>query len=224
LVTQRFVPCLLVLCALALAACGSGGRSTGSTAGSTAAGAPAVRSAEHDAREAQSAKDQATTPDGRKLPIEPQDTEPNKGTPGVQDSSGGKIDVPIRNGSFTPHVMRLKVGQIVVFTNDDDELHAVWADHLDQPHSGAIPVRGRYEFEPLKPGRVDYHDPLHPQTTGVLVVSGRTSAAAGPSAFSRPARPNERPTPCGEVAASARHELGDPEGDMARDTHCTRTR
>jgi plastocyanin len=219
-VTRRFVPCLLVLSALAFAACGSGGRSTGSTA----AGAPAVRSAEHDAREAASGKQQATTPDGRALPLEPQDTEPNKGTPGVQDYSGGKIDVPIRNGRFTPHVMRLKVGQIVVFTNDDNELHAVWADHLDQPHSGAIPVRGRYEFEPLKPGRVSYHDPLHPQVTGVLVVSSRTATDGSSSAFSPPARPHERPTPCGDVAASARHELGDPQGDMARDTHCTRTR
>ena len=88
----------------------------------------------------------------------------------------------------------------------------------------AIPVRGRYEFEPLKPGRVRYHDPLHPQMTGVLVVSSRTAAGAGPSAWSRPARPNERRTSCGDVAGSARHELGDPEGAMARDTHCIRTR
>jgi plastocyanin len=221
-VTRPFgvAPVLLTLCAVGLAACGSGGRSTGSTA----AGAPAIRSAEHDARDAVPAKKQATTPDGRTLPLEPQDTEPNKGTPGVQDSSGGKIDVPIRDGRFTPNLMRLKVGQIVVFTNDDDELHAVWADHHDQPHSGAIPVRGRYEFEPLKPGRVSYHDPLHPDITGVLVVSSRTAAAPGPSAFSRPARPNARPTSCGKVSASARHELGDPEGDMERDTHCTRTR
>jgi plastocyanin len=216
----RVLPCLLTLAALTLAACGSGGRSTGSTA----AGAPAIRSAEHDARDAASAKQQATTPDGRTVPLEPQDTEPNKGTPGVQDYSGGKIDVPIRGGRFTPQAIRLKIGQIVVFTNDDDELHAVWADHGNQPHSGAIPVRGRYEFEPLKPGRISYHDPLHPQITGVLVVSSRTAADSGPSAFTRPARPNERPTSCSKVSASARHELGDPEGDMERDTHCTRTR
>lgn len=153
---------LLALCASALAACGSGGSATRPATSA----APAVRSAEHDARDALV----ATTPDGRTLPLEPQDTEPDKGTPGVQDYSGGKIDVPIRAGRFTPHVMTLEVGQIVVFTNDDDELHAVWADHRDQPHSGAIPLRGRYEFEPLKPGRIHYHDPLHPRVTGLLVV------------------------------------------------------
>jgi plastocyanin len=197
-VTRPVGVLLGLLTVLAFAACGSGGPSTGSTA----AGAPAVRSAEHDARDA--------------LPLEPQDTEPNKGTPGVQDYSGGKIDVPIRDGRFTPRFVQLKVGQIVVFTNDDDELHAVWADHRGGPHSGAIPVRGRYEFEPLEPGRIAYHDPLHPQIKGVLVVSSRTTA------WGRPARPNARPTSCSEVSASARHELGDPGGDMARDTHCTR--
>jgi hypothetical protein len=102
--------------------------------------------------------------------------------------------------------MYLKPGQIVVFTNDDDELHAVWADRGDLPHSGAIPVGGRYEFEPLKAGRVAYHDPLHPEMTGVLVVV--------PDAG--------RQTPCSVMSASARHEAGDVEGDMARDTRCKR--
>lgn len=105
------------------------------------------------------------------LPAEPQPGEPNKGTPGAQDATGGKVDVPIRDGAFTPRVMRLLVGQIVVFTNDDDTPHAVWNDDgRALPHSGAIPVGGRYEFTPLKPGRVRYHDPLHPGMSGTLVV------------------------------------------------------
>ena len=61
----------------------------------------------------------------------------------------------------------------------------------------------------LRPGRIDYHDPLHPQMRGTLVVTER-GRAAHPLAG----------TPCGEVAASARHEIGDLEGDMARDTQC----
>ena len=111
--------------------------------------------------------------DHRVLPPEPQGQEPNKGTPGVQDYSGGKIDVPIRFGRFTPHRMTLRVGQIVVFTNDDDQVHAVRAVGRRQPRSGAIPVGGRYEFEPLRPGRIRYSCPIHPAMTGTLVVLAR---------------------------------------------------
>jgi hypothetical protein len=35
-------------------------------------------------------------------------------------------------------------------------------------------------------------------------------------------RSRERPKPCSEVSATARHELGDLKGDMVRDTRCTK--
>jgi plastocyanin len=194
--------------ALGLAACGGGGAGDRADTSPPARAAPAddggaIRSAEHDARDAEGPP--ATTPSGRVVPPEPQDTEPDKGTPGAQDATGGKIDVPIRQGRFTPAVMRLKAGQIVVFTNDDDVPHAVWADEGALPHSGAIPVGGRFEFTPLKPGRIAYRDPLHPGTTGVLVVAPEHPA-------------------CSKVSSTARHEAGDLAGDMARDTGCDRDR
>lgn len=114
-----------------------------------------------------------TTADGRPLPFQHQGSEPNKGTPGAQDHTGGKVDVPIRDGRFTQARMDLRIGQIVVFTNDEDELHAVWADDRRLPHSGAIPVGGRYEYQPLEAGRVSYHCPIHPDMTGLLVVAER---------------------------------------------------
>jgi plastocyanin len=164
--------CVLTGLTGALAGCGSPQRRP-QTAQHTSNGAVAVRSAEHDAREAAALAKQAVTARGRRIPLEPQNVEPNKGTPGVQDYSGGKIDVPIRAGAFTPPAIRLHVGQIVVFTNDDSRLHTVWADHAGQPHSGALPVGGRYEFEPLKPGRVRYHCAIHPRMHGVLIVEAR---------------------------------------------------
>lgn len=107
---------------------------------------------------------------GPAIPLEPQDTEPNKGTPGVQDATGGKIDIDIRERSFTPHVMHVKVGQIIVWTDDDDVGHTVRADRASLPHSGLIPVKGRFEFTPLKPGRIAYHCVIHPGMHGVVVV------------------------------------------------------
>jgi plastocyanin len=146
------------------------------------------------------------------LPPEPQGSEPNKGSPGAQEASGGKIDVPIRDGAFVAPVMRLGIGQTVVFTNDDDVPHAVWNDDEPRlPRSGEIPVGGRYEFQPKEPGRIGYHDPLYPEMTGTLIVA------------EQPASPTQRGPgrrSCSEASERDRHEIGDLEGDMRRDTRC----
>jgi plastocyanin len=114
---------------------------------------------------------------GARLAPEPQGTEPNKGTPGVQDATGGKIDVPIRHGRFTQRVMRLRVGQIVVFTDDDDVPHTVRNVAGGLPRSGLIPAGGRFEYTPLKPGTVRYRCVIHRGMTGTLIVRPRP---AGP--------------------------------------------
>jgi plastocyanin len=142
-----------------------------------------------------------TEANGRPIAPEPQDPEPNHGTPGVQDATGGKIDVPIRAGRPVRAVMTLTVGQIVVFTDDDDVPHTVRNVAGGLPHSGLIPVGGRFEYTPLRPGRIVYHDITDPSMRGVLVV-----------------RPE--PPPCRELRRSARHELGDPSGEI--ETHCRR--
>ena len=151
-----------LLAMVVLSGCGSSHR-TQPVATHEATPGLGIRSAEHDAREAP----------GRSIPLEPQDAEPNKGTPGVQDATGGKIDIDIRGRTFTPHVMHVKVGQIIVWTDDDDVDHTVRADNAALPHSGRIPVHGRFEFTPLRPGRIAYHCVIHPSMRGVVVVSRR---------------------------------------------------
>lgn len=112
-----------------------------------------------------------TEGDGRPIAPEPQDPEPGHGTPGAQDATGGKVDVPIRGRRFTARSIHVKVGQIVVFTNDDDVPHTVRADSGGLPHSGLIPVKGRFEYTPLVPGIVGYHCIVHPRMHGELVVT-----------------------------------------------------
>lgn len=114
-----------------------------------------------------------TEPDGTPIATEPQGVEPNKGTPGVQDATGGKVDIPIRDGRFSQPVMRLNVGQIVVFTNEDDEDHTVRGVDTRLPHSGLIPPGGRFEYTPLEPGRIRYACIVHPEMTGTLIVRPR---------------------------------------------------
>ncbi len=146
--------------AAALSAAGCGGDDSPSTPGTTAAEqAPAddggIRSADHDDR------DRAA------------EEEPNVGTPGNQDPSGGKVDIPIRERRFTARAIGLKAGQIVVFTNDDDVAHTVRAVGRSRPDSGPIEPGGRYEYTPLRAGAIRYHCTIHPQMTGRLVVESR---------------------------------------------------
>jgi plastocyanin len=192
----------LVCAAIVAAGCGGGNR----PARVSTASRPLVRSAEHDARE-----QQATAADGAPIAPEPQDVEPNKGTPGAQDATGGKVDVPIRDRRFTPRVMAVKVGQIVVFTNEDDVPHTVRATNAGLPRSGAIPAGGRFEFTPLRPGRVRYHCLIHPDMTGVLLVRAQSETAT------RRHKPS-----CHDLRQTARHELGDLGSEI--DTHCVRKR
>jgi plastocyanin len=206
---RRLRPRTILVVAVALSGCGGDGRER--AAPSTPTGdrhRPGIRSAEHDAREARPPA--YTEPGGTPIAPEPQGTEPDKGTPGSQDATGGKVDVSIRDRRFAPRVMRVAVGQIVVFTDDDDTPHTVRARGRPLPHSGLIPVGGRFEFTPLAPGTIRYHCIIHRGMRGQLIVR---RSAAGPAAT--PPRP-----PCRRLRASARHELGDPGGEIER--HCAR--
>jgi plastocyanin len=188
----------------ALAGCGGSGRSGPSASHPR----PAVRSAEHDARE----RAAYTEADGTPIAPEPQDVEPNKGTPGGQDATGGKIDVSIRHGRFSPRVMYVRVSQIVVFTDDDDVPHTVRAVDASLPHSGLIPVGGRFEFTALRPGRLRYRCIIH-GIGGELVVRPRVGVLSAP--------PRRKP-PCDRLLGSARHELGDTGSEA--ETHCVMRR
>jgi len=154
-----------------------------------------------------------TEADGRTIATEPQDPEPNHGTPGSQDATGGKVDVPIRDRRFTPPRITVKVSQIVVFTDDDGVPHTVRNVRGGLPHSGLIPVGGRFEFTPLKPGRIFYRCIIHPQMRGLLVVEPRRDTP--------PPRRGHKPG-CRALRRSARHELGDTGGEIER--HCVRDR
>jgi plastocyanin len=105
--------------------------------------------------------------DGRER--EPQAREPDKGSPGAAEPSGGKVDIAIRDGRFSPAVMRLRVGQIVVWTNDDREGHTVVG--RGGPRSRLVPPGGRFEFTALEAGRAGYACTIHPRMRGTLVVA-----------------------------------------------------
>ena len=103
--------------------------------------------------------------------FEPTGVEPNKGSPGGQEATGGKVDIAIRDGRFAPPVMRVRVSQIVVWTNEGRVAHAVAARvRGGLPRSRWIAPGGRFEYTPLRAGRVSYACPLHAGMRGALIV------------------------------------------------------
>jgi len=171
---SRLHPSLCLALAAVAAGCGDAPSEPAATTGSASTSTPAtatpeVRSAEHGARDA-AAEPVPTEPDGSPIAPEPQGTEPDKGSPGAQEATGGKIDVPIRDRRFTARTIDVAVGQIVVFTNDDDVAHTIRASDGGLPRSGIVEVGGRFEHTPLEPERLRYRCVIHPRMRGTLVV------------------------------------------------------
>jgi plastocyanin len=69
--------------------------------------------------------------------------------------------------------MHVAVGQIVVWTNEDDTGHTVRAIGARRPRSGLIPAGGRFEHTALEPGRLRYGCVVHPQMRAELIVRRR---------------------------------------------------
>ena len=113
---------------------------------------------------------------GSDAAYEPMKTEPDKGSPGAAEPSGGKVDIAIRGERFVPATMRVREGQIVVWTNDDNVGHSVVGRGRGGrgPNSRVILPGGRFEYTSLDPGRVAYACSIHAGMRGILVVAAKS--------------------------------------------------
>jgi len=105
-------------------------------------------------------------------------------------AQGDKVAVSIVPGSTTmtsngyqPNPVQVKVGQTVVWTNDDSAFHTVTSGLPGQPDAGklfdsgltgptAMTGKGKtFEHAFDTAGEFDYHCALHPALTGKVIVS-----------------------------------------------------
>ncbi|MDR4490451.1 MAG: plastocyanin/azurin family copper-binding protein [Candidatus Nitrosocosmicus sp.] len=105
-------------------------------------------------------------------------------------AQGDKVAVSIVPGSTTmtsngyqPNPVQVKVGQTVVWTNDDSAFHTVTSGLPGQPDAGklfdsgltgptAMTGKGKtFEHTFDTAGEFDYHCALHPALTGKVIVS-----------------------------------------------------
>ena len=83
--------------------------------------------------------------------------------------SAASASVTIDNFTFTPQVLRVKVGTTVRWTNQDDIPHTVMSENAEF-HSKALDTEDSFSFTAAKAGTYNYFCSLHPKMTGKLVV------------------------------------------------------
>ncbi len=104
-------------------------------------------------------------------PTEPQAAEPDRGSPGAAEPSGGKVDIDLTARGAGPADVRVRVGQIVVWRNEDAVRHTVTSTAPGGPRSAQLNPGDRFEWTALRPGTVRYRSALHPRVRGTLRVS-----------------------------------------------------
>lgn len=80
------------------------------------------------------------------------------------------VEVNIKNLSFIPDPVTVKVGQTVRWTNNDDRDCQLMGRTDDTLRSPNIRPKEKWEFKFTKPGKVEYFDMLHPRVQGTVEV------------------------------------------------------
>jgi plastocyanin len=104
-------------------------------------------------------------------PTTPADGQQDPATGGATAEAGGTVAISMKNIAFDPKTQAVKVGDKVVWTNDDDVQHNVVADTGADFESKTFGKGGTYEYTPTKAGTITYECTIHPGMTGTLVVA-----------------------------------------------------
>ena len=86
-------------------------------------------------------------------------------------SGRDKIEVSMKDVKFVPMKLTAKVGQTVVWTNDDDFPHTVTATMGEDFDSGNVAGGETYQYKLDEAGEIDYVCTIHPNQTGSITVT-----------------------------------------------------
>jgi plastocyanin len=85
--------------------------------------------------------------------------------------------IDITANGFVPSTIKVKVGTIIFWQNQDSATHRVGSNpyptdsSLPGLHSGAILPNGSYRYTTVNSGTVQYHDDAKPTSNGTIVIS-----------------------------------------------------
>jgi len=104
-------------------------------------------------------------------PTEPQAAEPDRGSPGAAEPSGGKVDIDLTADGARPADVRVRVGQIVVWRNEDAIRHTVTSVDPGGPRSAQLIRADRFEWTSRRAGTVRYRSAQAPRVRGIVRVA-----------------------------------------------------
>jgi amicyanin len=81
------------------------------------------------------------------------------------------VNVDIKNFTFKPDILTVKVGTIVVWTNNDSVPHTVTSDSGSPLNSPTLSKGQSFSFTFTEAGSFSYHCAIHPMMKGTVVVT-----------------------------------------------------
>jgi plastocyanin len=91
-------------------------------------------------------------------------------TPAAPSGNAGAVAISMKNISFSPKSVTVKVGQTVTWTNDDSVDHNVTADNNEFSASDNFGKGKTFSYKPTKAGTIKYNCTIHPGMEGTLIV------------------------------------------------------
>lgn len=95
---------------------------------------------------------------------------PAETTTASDAASGDVVAISMKDIQFVPKVATVKVGQQVVWTNDESVQHDVRALEGASFQSELFGEGGTYEWTPKKAGTLEYDCSVHPGMVGTLKI------------------------------------------------------
>jgi plastocyanin len=86
-------------------------------------------------------------------------------------ASGAVVEVSMKNIRFVPEKITAKVGQKIVWTNDDSIVHNVTATDGADFASDSVGGGGTYAYTPTKAGVIRYVCTIHSGQNGEITVT-----------------------------------------------------
>ncbi len=95
----------------------------------------------------------------------------NNSNPPSSSGTPQTNNVAINNYAFSPSTLNIKVGDIVIWTNNQDIPHTITSDSGNELASSSIPSGQTFSHTFNTAGTFAYHCSIHPSMKGTIIVS-----------------------------------------------------
>lgn len=86
-------------------------------------------------------------------------------------AKGGVVNIAMKNIQFVPAAIKVKVGQKIVWTNDDGQIAHNVTDKGGNFASNNFTGGQTFSYTPKKPGTINYECTIHSNQTGTITVT-----------------------------------------------------